>query len=235
MAMMTMPVRVNAGANAMRGLSRMVRPHGMKGLGDEVANQLANEAVYSTYGYYTSPAYLASQASQLQADCATQPNDPSCVVAKATNDINVGYNPIADTTLNLTNYCQQNKENNAMFNIPLDTTNCTGSGVSSSVLAQVQAIGAKSTIPTTPAGLVAQGVVPSNPVTTTVPVTQNPGVAVQTNQPTNASSALVNTPSQAQQQTTDQLSTATTWIEDNWVLLAAALAAVVILPMVIKK
>ena len=220
----------------------------MRGLGqDEVDNILSNEAAYSGGNpYLTSPAFLASQAAALQANCAASPNDPSCQVAEATGDITSGYNPSADTVLNLTNYCQQNAQNNAIFGDALDTANCNGQVPNPAVIQAANTIAQQSSIPSVTSsipGAITYAPPVTNPIVATTPIQSavTPATTI-VNQPSNASAAVANTTAQAQQQTAAQNSTgdATTdaainWIESNWILLVGGLAALVILPSLLSK
>ena len=147
----------------------------MRGLGqDEVDNILSNEAAYSGGNpYLTSPAFLASQAAALQANCAASPNDPSCQVAEATGDITSGYNPSADTVLNLTNYCQQNAQNNAIFGDALDTANCNGQVPNPAVIQAANTIAQQSSIPSVTSsipGAITYAPPVTNPIVATTPI-----------------------------------------------------------------
>lgn len=233
MAMMRMPVRVGV-PGGMPGT-------GIRGMGD-AASILADEASYQT-GYLASPAFLASQAAALQNECAVSPNSPACQIATITNDVNVGYNPLADTMVNLSDYCSQNLFNNNMFATPLDTATCGTAGkVQPAVVQQAVDIAKKSQVQAiTPASSTNPSTLPQqNPLTTKVPdSTTTPATSTITNQPSNASTDLVNkTPSTGAGSGGMVVAGApdaiTTWIQNNWILLAAGAAALVILPMVMK-
>lgn len=120
-------------------------PKGFRGFGrlGDAASILANEQAYSTNPYLTSPAYLAAQAAALQGECANTPNSPACQVATLTGDVNTGYNPVADTQLNLQNWCEQNVFNANQFGTALDTANCNGSQPKAALMTQAQTIGAQ--------------------------------------------------------------------------------------------
>ena len=271
MAMMMMPVRRGMSGVPQRGLRgfqpRGARGFGMRGMGAGtsadagVTAQLANESSYDT-GYYASPAFLASQAATLQANCAASPNDPSCQVAQATGDITQGYNPVADTTLNITDYCIQNQQNNAIFGTALDTANCMATGgVNASTTAAIAAAAANSQITpevlsqvaaATPADFAALQanpiIAPSQAQTFTTPPVPTPSTTI-TNQPSNSTLSLVNTPAQAQAQAAagannvpaagasanGTFASAETWVEQNWIYLAAGVAALVLLPSLLKS
>lgn len=219
---------------ARTGMLRVPARFGMRGLGD-AANILAQEQ--SNVTQHMDPAFLAAQALELQNECAVAPWSPACQVAQVTNDVNVGYNPVADTQLNLENFCQENQANNATFGTPLDTVNCRGPVANPALLTQAATIAQQAAAVSRGPGSGTQGggpvmtVTPSaSPAAAPVPLAVNPP-------PTTVQNSTLNPGNNA---STDllppgALNTAESWIQQNWLLLAAGAAAIFLLPSLMKK
>lgn len=211
------------------GMLRVPHRHGFRGMGD-ASTILSNEQFWSTNPYLTSPAFLASQAASLQKDCAAAPNDPACQIATVTGDLTKGYNPVADTTLNLSDYCSQNLFNNGMFATPLDTAACSGGKPVQSLLTQAATIAAASPLNQPPQAQ------PVNVVSGGGSGTQGGGGSVLTVAPKPPAPAPSPSPSPAPTpppgaDSLSVLSTSTTaWLQANWILVAAGVGAIILLP-----
>jgi hypothetical protein len=224
-----------------------VQMRALMGLGD--ASTILGQESSDTSGYQDSPAFLESQATALQAECAAAPNGPACLDAQATGDITSGYNPVADTDVDLNDYCQQNVANNAVFNTPLDTSTCAGSAPLASVVAQAAAIpSSNGWIGLTPAQIAS---VPAPVVTPTpngsavTPTGVTPVVAVAAVVPPAAStsaSGLSITPSASTVTTSTSTFALPAWLTEdsyagiqNWIWIAGGLVALMVLPSLLKR
>lgn len=135
-----------AGIEDYRAIGRPGMPIAMRrfvqsrlsGLGT-AADVLAQGQAFANSPFTQNPNFAASQAAALQNECNVDPYSPACQVAIQTNDINTGYNPIADTQLNLISYCKQNQQNAAVFGTPVDPQ-CPGGAPTQAILNQAAQI-----------------------------------------------------------------------------------------------
>lgn len=135
-----------AGIEDYRAIGRPGMPIAMRrfvqsrlsGLGT-AADTLAQGQAFADSPFTQNPNFAASQARALQNECAVDPYSGACQVAIQTGDINTGYNPAADTQLNLISYCKQNQQNVDVFGYTPDP-NCPGGAPSQTLLNQAAQI-----------------------------------------------------------------------------------------------
>lgn len=211
----------------------------LMGLGD--AGTILSQEAGDTSGYFDSPAFLEGQAATLQNECDVDPSAPDCLVAESTGDITMGYNPVADTVLNLNNYCQQNVQNNITFGTALDTGSCSGSTPLPAVIAQASS-NAAGFVPLTPTqisneanitpGTVAAQITPATTTPVTTPATTTTPVASAPAAGSGGSTGA----------TSDDGFALPAWLTEdsiagiqNWILLAGGLVALMILPSMLSR